>query len=37
MTLDGDDGRVEVPVALAADRADDGRVIELRIYGACGR
>ena len=32
MTLDGDDGRVEVPVAVAADRADDGRIIELRIY-----
>jgi hypothetical protein len=32
MTLDGETGRVEVPVAVAADRADDGRIIELRIY-----
>jgi hypothetical protein len=32
MTLDGDEGRVEVPVAVAADRNDDGRIIELRIY-----
>jgi hypothetical protein len=32
MTLDGDQGRVEVPVAVAADRNDDGRIIELRIY-----
>lgn len=32
MTLDGDKGRVEVPVAVAADRADDGRIIELRVY-----
>ena len=32
MTLDGDNGRVEVPVAVAADRNDDGRIIELRIY-----
>ena len=32
MTLDGDEGRVEVPVAVAADRDDDGRIIELRIY-----
>ena len=32
MTLDGDNGRVEVPVAVAADREDDGRIIELRIY-----
>jgi hypothetical protein len=32
MTLDGDRGRVEVPVAVAADRNDDGRIIELRIY-----
>lgn len=32
MTLDGDEGRVEVPVAVAADRGDDGRIIELRIY-----
>ncbi len=32
MTLDGEDGRVEVPVAVAADRSDDGRIVELRIY-----
>jgi hypothetical protein len=32
MTLDGGTGRVEVPVAVAADRADDGRIIELRVY-----
>jgi hypothetical protein len=32
MTLDGDQGRVEVPVAVAADRDDHGRIIELRIY-----
>jgi hypothetical protein len=32
MTLDGEKGRVEVPVAVAADRDDDGRILELRIY-----
>jgi hypothetical protein len=32
MTVDGDQGRVEVPVAVAADRNDDARIIELRIY-----
>ena len=32
MTLDGDHARVEVPVAVAADRNDDGRIIELRVY-----
>jgi hypothetical protein len=32
MTLDGDTGRVEVPAAVAADRNDDGRIVELRIY-----
>lgn len=32
MTLDGEDGRAEVPVAVAADRDDDGRILELRIY-----
>ena len=32
MTLDGDGARVEVPVAVAADRADDGGIIELRVY-----
>lgn len=32
MTLDGDRDRVEVPVAVAADRNDDVRIIELRVY-----
>ena len=32
MTVDTDRGRVEVPVAVAADRDDDGRIVELRIY-----
>ncbi|MBV8712639.1 MAG: nuclear transport factor 2 family protein [Solirubrobacterales bacterium] len=32
MTLDAERGRVEVPVVVAADRNDDGRIIELRIY-----
>ena len=32
MTVDRDAARVEVPVAVAADRNDDGRIIELRIY-----
>jgi hypothetical protein len=30
--LDGDDGRIELPFALAADRDDDARIIELRMY-----
>jgi SnoaL-like domain len=30
--LDGDDGRIALPLALAADRDDDARIIELRIY-----
>jgi hypothetical protein len=30
--LDGDDGRVHVPVAIVADRGPDGRLVELRIY-----
>jgi hypothetical protein len=30
--LDGDDGRIELPLALAADRNEDARIIELRIY-----
>jgi hypothetical protein len=30
--LDGDDGRIELPLALAADRAQDARIIELRVY-----
>jgi SnoaL-like domain len=32
MTVDGHQGRVEVPVAVAADRDDDGRILELRVY-----
>jgi SnoaL-like domain len=32
MTVDGDEGRVEVPVAVVADRDDDGRILELRVY-----
>jgi hypothetical protein len=32
MTLDGRQGRVEVPVVVAADRDDGGRIIELRVY-----
>jgi hypothetical protein len=32
LTLDGDHGRTEVPVAIAADRDQDGRISELRIY-----
>jgi SnoaL-like protein len=30
--LDGDGGRVDVPVAIVADRRSDGRLAELRIY-----
>jgi len=30
--LDDDDGRIELPLALAADRAEDARIIELRVY-----
>jgi SnoaL-like domain len=30
--LDGDDGRVELPLALAADLDDRGRMLELRMY-----
>ncbi|HEV7752241.1 MAG TPA: nuclear transport factor 2 family protein [Baekduia sp.] len=30
--LDGDDGRIRLPLALAADRDEDSRIIELRIY-----
>jgi len=30
--LDSEGGRVEVPVAIVADRRSDGRLIELRIY-----
>jgi SnoaL-like domain len=32
LTLDGHNGRVEVPAGVVADRNDDGRIIELRIY-----
>jgi hypothetical protein len=32
VTLDGDQGRIELPVAIAADRDDDARILELRIY-----
>ena len=30
--LDGDNGRVDLPLALAAERAEDQHIIELRIY-----
>jgi hypothetical protein len=30
--LDSEDGRVDVPVAIVADRRSDGRLVELRIY-----
>jgi hypothetical protein len=32
VTFDGDDGRVELPIAIAAQRADDGRITEVRMY-----
>jgi SnoaL-like domain len=32
LTLDGEHGRVELPVAIAADRDGDGRIVELRLY-----
>ena len=32
LTLDGDDGRFELPVAIVAERDDDERILELRIY-----
>jgi hypothetical protein len=32
LTFDGDQGRIELPMAIAADRDDEGRVIELRLY-----
>src|SRR4051794_2372221 len=32
MTLDGDGSRIELPIAIAADRDEDGRIEELRIY-----
>jgi hypothetical protein len=30
--LDGDDGRIDLPLALVADRDEDARIVELRIY-----
>jgi hypothetical protein len=30
--IDGDDGRIELPLALAADRDEDARITELRVY-----
>ena len=30
--LDGETGRVELPVAIVADKQSDGRIVELRIY-----
>jgi hypothetical protein len=32
VTLDGDDGRIELPVAIAADRDGHARIRELRVY-----
>jgi hypothetical protein len=32
LTLDGDGSRTELPIAIAADRDQDARIIELRIY-----
>ena len=32
LTLDGDQGRIELPVAIVADRDGDARIIEMRIY-----
>jgi SnoaL-like domain len=32
LTLDGDHGRIELPIAIAADRDEDARIIELRVY-----
>jgi len=32
LTFDGDRGRIELPVAIAADRDDEARIIELRLY-----
>jgi hypothetical protein len=32
LTLEGDHGRIEVPIAIAADRDEDARIIELRVY-----
>ena len=30
--LDDEDGRIDLPLALAADRGEDGRIVEMRIY-----
>jgi hypothetical protein len=32
LRLDGDDGRVELPVAIVADRSEDAHLVELRVY-----
>ncbi len=32
LTLDGDQSRIELPIAVVADRDEDARIIELRIY-----
>jgi SnoaL-like protein len=32
VTFDGDQGRIELPMAIAADRDEDARIIELRLY-----
>jgi SnoaL-like domain len=32
LTFDGDQGRIELPMAIAADRDEDARIIELRLY-----
>ena len=32
LTLDGDQGRVKLPIAVVADRDYDARIIELRVY-----
>jgi hypothetical protein len=32
LTFDGERGRTDLPMAIVADRADDGRIIELRLY-----
>lgn len=32
LTVDGDRGRIELPVAIAADRGDRSRIVELRVY-----
>jgi hypothetical protein len=32
LTVDGEHGRTRVPVGVVADRDDDGRILELRVY-----